>query len=75
MVFELHAVFEFSSVEGIAADFTVDADTLADALCYKLFAVHVNELIFKRRASGVDNKNFQEYCLQIIKICLKQARY
>lgn len=48
VVFELHAVFEFSSVEGIAADFTVDADTLADALCYKLLAVHVDELIFKR---------------------------
>ena len=48
VVFELHAVFEFSSVEGIAADFTVDADTLADAFGYKLFAVHVDELIFKR---------------------------
>ena len=65
VVFELNNVFELSSVKCASADSAVDSDTLADTFCYKLLAVHVDELIFKRGASGVDNKNFQEYCLQI----------
>lgn len=74
MIFEGHIVFEPSAVRGRAAYSAVDTYTLTDAFCYQLLAVHINELIFKRGASGVDNKNFQKYCLQK-KICLKQARY
>ena len=48
VIFESHIVFEPSAVRGRAADSAVDTDTLADALCYKLLAVHVDELIFKR---------------------------
>ena len=48
VVFKSYVVFELSAVLGRAADSAVDTDTLADALCYKLFAVHVDELIFKR---------------------------
>ena len=36
----------------------VDPDTLADAFCKNVSALGVEELIFKRRAAGVDNKYF-----------------
>ena len=48
VVFKSYVLFELSAVRGRAADSAVDTDTLADALCYKLLAVHVDELIFKR---------------------------
>ena len=37
---------------------TVDADALAQALGQEMFGLHVDQLIFQRRAAGIDDKNF-----------------
>ena len=43
----------------------VDADALTQPLCHDLLVGHVDELVLEGGAACVDNKNFQEYCLQI----------
>ena len=37
---------------------TVDTDALAQALGQKVLGLHVDQLIFQRRAAGIDDKNF-----------------
>ena len=50
--------------DGLAADergvlqVTVDTDALAQALGQKVLGLHVDQLIFQRRAAGIDDKNF-----------------
>ena len=50
--------------DGLAADergvlqVTVDTDALAKALGQKVLGLHVDQLIFQRRAAGIDDKNF-----------------
>ena len=42
----------------VGQDRTVDADSLAETLGQDLLVLHINQLIFQRGASAVQNKNF-----------------
>ena len=43
---------------GLVGELAVDADALTKTFGEQRLVLHVDELIFQRRAAGVDNQNF-----------------